>query len=246
VLRSFTHVGTAFVAGDRNGTAYEDELETGQRFRNTYEHTKCEAERLVRDRMNELPIVITRPSVIVGDSRTGITTSFKALYWPLKVYAKGWWRTVPGYPDAVIDIVPVDFVSEAVAHLAFDPKALGKCAHVCAGPSGNATIEAMSAYASRIFNRPVPRFVEPAVFTALILPLLRLLSLGTRRRVLTEGRVYTPYFRMKTVFDTSNAEALLSPAGIQAPHVMAYIEKLFRYCIESDWGNPHLRNRSTQ
>jgi thioester reductase-like protein len=246
VMRSFTHIGTAFVAGDRNGTAYEDELEKGQSFRNTYEQTKCEAERFVRDRMNELPIIITRPSIIVGDSRTGITTSFKTLYWPLKVYAKGWWRTVPGYPDAVIDIVPVDFVSEAIAYLAFEPKALGKCAHVCAGPRGNATIEAISDYASRIFNRPRPRFVEPAIFLALILPLLNLLLLGNRRHVLKEGHVYTPYFRMKTIFDTSNAEALLSPAGIEAPNVMAYIEKLFQYCIETDWGNKHLQGRSTK
>jgi nucleoside-diphosphate-sugar epimerase len=245
-LQCFTHVGTAFVSGDRDGIAYEDELERGQHFRNTYEQTKCEAERFVRDRMNEFPIIITRPSIIVGDSRTGITTSFKTLYWPLKVYAKGWWRTVPGYPDAVIDIVPVDFVAEAISHLAFDTNAIGKCLHICAGPRGNATIQAISDYASEFFNRPKPRFVEPTVFLALIRPLMSLILWGKRRRVLKDGQVYRPYFRMKTIFDTSNAEVLLSPAGIEAPNVMAYLEKLFRYCIETDWGSKPLRGRSVK
>jgi thioester reductase-like protein len=90
----------------------------GQRFRNTYEQTKAEAEALVRSRLGSLPGVILRPSIIVGDSRTGVTSSFKMMYWPLKIYSRRLWRTVPGYPDAVLDIVPVDYVARAVAQLA--------------------------------------------------------------------------------------------------------------------------------
>ena len=63
------------------------------------------------------------------------------MYWPLKIYARRLWRTVPGYPDAVLDIVPVDFVAAAVARLAFDEAALGSTVHLCAGPRGSATIE---------------------------------------------------------------------------------------------------------
>jgi nucleoside-diphosphate-sugar epimerase len=244
VLRSFTHVGTAFVSGDRDGIAYEDELERGQRFRNTYEQTKCEAERFLRDRMNDLPIIITRPSITVGDSRTGATTSFRSLYWPFKVYAKGWWRTIPGYPEAVLDIVPVDFVAEAIIHLSFDPKALGKCLHICAGPAGNVTIQTISDYASEFFKRPRPRFIDPEIFLTLIKPILSMIVWGKHLRVLKDGLVYAPYLRMKTVFDTSNAETLLSPAAIKAPRVMAYLEKLFRYCLDTDWGSKDLQSRS--
>ena len=124
-LRSLAYVGTAYVAGERTDLVRESELAVGQSYRNTYEQTKAEAEALVRSRLGSLPGVILRPSIIVGDSRTGVTSSFKMMYWPLKIYARRLWRTVPGYPDAVLDIVPVDFVAAAVARLAFDEAALG-------------------------------------------------------------------------------------------------------------------------
>ena len=117
--------GTAYVAGERSDLVREDELVVGQGYRNTYEQTKAEAETLVRSRLGSLPGVILRPSIIVGDSRTGVTSSFKMMYWPLKIYARRLWRTVPGYPDAVLDIVPVDFVADSVARLLFDEAALG-------------------------------------------------------------------------------------------------------------------------
>lgn len=235
-LKSFTYIGTAFVAGTRTGIVREDELDVGQGFHNTYERTKCEAEKLVRAAMDDLPTVIARPSIIVGDSRTGITTSFKTLYWPLKVYAKHRWRTVPGHPDAVIDVVPVDFVADAVAHLALSDKAIGRCVHLCAGPEGSATIGEIGEFASAFFGLKPPRFFDPAFFLAVLRPFLYVTVWGQRRRVLRNGKFYLPYFRMKVAYDTAHARALLEPSGIRAPKVTAYLEKLFRYCIESDWG----------
>jgi len=214
----------------------EEELDVGQGFRNTYERTKCEAEKLVRAAMDDVPTVIARPSIIVGDSRTGITTSFKTMYWPLKVYAKHRWRTVPGHPDAVIDIVPVDFVADAVAHLALDDKAIGRCVHVCAGPEGSATIREIGEFASRFFGIKPPRFFDPAFFLAVLRPFLYLTVWGQRRRVLRNGKFYLPYFRMKVAYDTTHARTLLGPAGLRAPKVTGYLEKLFRYCLDSDWG----------
>lgn len=236
-LKSFTCIGTAFVAGERSGLVGEEELEAGQQFRNTYEQTKYEAERLVRSRRAGLPVVILRPSIIVGDSRTGITTSFKTIYWPLKIYAQRRWRTVPGFPEAVLDIVPVDFVAEAVAHLAVEERAVGRCAHLCAGPSGCATLRQIAEYASVFFKAPPVRFVDPALFLALLRPILLVGLWGPRRRILRDGRFYRPYFRMRATFDTTAAEELLKPAGIRPPGVMDYIEKLFRYCVQSDWGS---------
>lgn len=235
-LVSFTSVGTAFVSGTRTGLVREDELDIGQAFRNTYERTKCEAEALVRSHRDELPTVIARPSIIVGDSRTGITTSFKTLYWPLKVYAKHRWRTVPGRPDAVVDIVPVDFVADAVAHLALDEQAVGRCAHLCAGPAGSATIREIGEFASHFFGIGPPRFFDPAFFLAVLRPILYATVWGKRRRVLHNGRFYLPYFRMQVAYDTTQADELLGPAGIHAPRVTAYLAKIFRYCLDSDWG----------
>jgi len=236
-LRSFAYVGTAYVAGERTGLILEDELDAGQSYRNTYERTKAEAEALVRSRLRTMPGVILRPSIIVGDSRTGATTSFKMLYWPLKIYSRRLWRTVPGYPDAVLDIVPVDFVAAAVARLAFDEAALGSTVHLCAGPRGSATIDEIGRRAAEYFHVKPPRYVDPALFFGALRPLLFLTLWGRKRRVLRDGRAYRDYFSMWMQFDTTHADRLLAPAGLRPPHVLEYLDRLLDFCIESDWGH---------
>jgi thioester reductase-like protein len=235
-LRSLAYVGTAYVAGERTGLVRENELAVGQSYRNTYEQTKAEAEALVRARLGSLPGVILRPSIIVGDSRTGVTSSFKMMYWPLKIYARRLWRTVPGYPDAVLDIVPVDFVSGSVTRLVFDEAALGSTIHLCAGPGGSATIHQVAQRAMEYFHAPEPRYVDPKLFFAALRPLLFLSLWGRKRRVLLDGRAYRDYFTMRMQFDTSNAKRLLEPAGVSPPPVLEYLDRLFKYCVESDWG----------
>ena len=235
-LRSLAYVGTAYVAGERSDLILESELAVGQSYRNTYEQTKAEAEALVRSRLKSMPGVILRPSIIVGDSQTGATTSFKMMYWPLKIYARGLWRTVPGYPDAVLDIVPVDYVAAAVARLVFDEAAMGSVVHLCAGPRGSATIQQIAKRAAEYFNAPEARYVDPNLFFAAVRPLLFLTLWGKKRRVLRDGRAYRDYFTMRMQFDTTNADRLLGPVGICPPHVLDYLDRLFHYCVASDWG----------
>jgi thioester reductase-like protein len=239
-LRSLTYVGTAYVAGARTGLILESELAVGQSYRNTYEQTKSEAEALVRSYLQSLPGLILRPSIIVGDSQTGVTSSFKMMYWPLKIYARRLWRTVPGFPDAVLDIVSVDYVAAAVAHLTFDPAALGSTLHLCAGPSASATIQQIARHAAGYFHVREPRYVDPKLFFAAIRPLLSLALWGRKRRLLRDGRAYRDYFTMRMQFDTTNAQRLLAAAGLQPPPVLAYLDRLFAYCVASEWGRKPL------
>ncbi|MGA2266022.1 MAG: SDR family oxidoreductase [Phycisphaerae bacterium] len=67
-LDRFVYVSTAYVAGTNPGPIAEDELPARAGFRNAYEATKWEAERIVRE--SPLPFTIFRPSIIMGDSRT--------------------------------------------------------------------------------------------------------------------------------------------------------------------------------
>ena len=235
-LRSLAYVGTAYVAGERTDLVRESELSVGQSYRNTYEQTKSEAEALVRSRLGSLPGIILRPSIIVGDSRTGVTSSFKMMYWPLKIYARRLWRTVPGFPDAVLDIVPVDYVAASVARLAFDEAGLGSTVHLCAGPRGSATIQQVARRAAEYFNAQEARYIDPKLFFAAIRPLLFVSLWGRKRRVLRDGRAYRDYFTMRMQFDTTNAERLLEPAGLRPPPVMEYLDRLFHYCVASEWG----------
>ena len=79
------YIGTSSVSGRRKGLILEEDLEAGQEFINTYERSKHESERLVRDVAYRLPIVILRPSIVIGDSRSGATTLFNAIYIPLRL-----------------------------------------------------------------------------------------------------------------------------------------------------------------
>jgi len=78
-LKRFVYIGTSSVSGQRAGRITEDELEMGQKFFNTYEQSKCESERIVRDSFARVPAVVFRPSIIIGDSRTGATSAFNVI-----------------------------------------------------------------------------------------------------------------------------------------------------------------------
>src|SRR5215210_4766428 len=117
-LERFSYVSTAYVAGEPGGLFREDELAVGQEFRNPYERSKFEAELALRSEGADLPLQILRPSIVVGDSSTGRTSSFNVLYGPLKAFARGAVPAIPARRDAPVDIVPVDYVADRVHDLA--------------------------------------------------------------------------------------------------------------------------------
>ena len=67
-----------------------------------------------------MPLQILRPSIVVGDSRTGRTSSFNVLYGPLKAFARGAIPAIPARRSSPVDIVPVDYVAERTVDLADD------------------------------------------------------------------------------------------------------------------------------
>ena len=81
----FHHVSTAYAAGRRSGRCPEDWVEAGP-FTNVYEETKARGEVLARDvcRREGIRLNVYRPSIVYGDSRTGRTLRFNALYFPVK------------------------------------------------------------------------------------------------------------------------------------------------------------------
>jgi thioester reductase-like protein len=95
-LERLSYVSTAYVAGTHRGLFSEEELDVGQEFRNPYERSKFEAETLLRERADGLPLQVLRPSIVVGDRRTGRTSSFNVLYGPLKAFARGKLPAIPG------------------------------------------------------------------------------------------------------------------------------------------------------
>ena len=116
---------TAYVAGITKGTFRERQLDAGQEFRNTYEQTKWEAEHVVND-ASDLDPVIARPSIVMGESGSGWTPAFNVLYWPIRAFSRGLFESVPARPEALVDVVPVDYVADALVHLLEDTVVLGR------------------------------------------------------------------------------------------------------------------------
>ena len=239
-LERFNYIGTAYVAGQRRGVVREDELYTDQTFHNTYEQTKAEAEALVREHLpgtpQPLPVTLYRPSIIVGDSKSGYTSSFKVMYWPLKIFSRGLIPIVPAARGGRVDLVPVDYVVDAICALSQAPVAVGRCYHLAAGPQHETTIGASMEQAAAFFHVYKPLLIDLATFEKYVRPVLRLVLRGRRRQALDTGRVYVPYLNYQGSFDTQNARRDLAPFGLQVPDVSQYFERLLRYCVDSDWG----------
>lgn len=249
-LRRIDHVSTTYVAGRRRDLVGEDELDCHAEHRNSYERTKWEAERMLRERRRDLPIATLRPSIIVGESDLGRTSNFNVLYWPMKVYANGHWRTLPGRTDVPLDIVPVDFVRDAMLALRRRPDTIGGTFHVAAGAQGAISIGEVVALVERFFpERRGVRVVDPSLWIDRVHPLLKAVSFGRFRRLLEGLEIYFPYFLGNPIFDNARTAQLLAEEGIPVPTVTCYFERLLHYCLETDWGRrdrPKPAERTTQ
>jgi len=231
-LERYVHVSTAYVAGDRRGTAYEDDAEHGA-FRNAYEQTKHEAERLVR--ASGLPWTIARPSIVVGESDSGWTSSFNVLYGPLRAFAAGAYRVVPARRRSPVDVVPVDYVADAVVALAGHPEAVGETVHLTAGPE-TTTVGEIMGMATRGLDRALPRLVPPRLYPPLVHRLVMRSAPRASQRLLARSQVYFPYFSMRVRFDDARARALLGPQGIEVPHLESYFDRLIAFARAARWG----------
>jgi thioester reductase-like protein len=228
-------VSTAYVAGKRDDLVREGDLLHDRGFHNTYEQTKYEAEQLLRAAMSDLPIAVHRPSIVVGDSKTGKTGAWKVLYWPLKVVARGFLPVVPYDPEGRLDIVPVDYVADGVMALSRDPAALGGTFHLCAGPGRDATMEELTARVFARMGRRRPMRVKPVWFRRFVRPLMKLSS-KKLAKTLDTGLVYRPYLELRLQFDTSQADVRLKPASISCPKVLDYIDTIVDAAMAADFG----------
>lgn len=234
VLRRFDYVSTCHVCGRRRGRIAEESLDGSAGFFNNYEQSKFEAEQLVR--RSGLPFATFRLSSVVGDSRTGYSSTFRVMYWPLKMLSRGMAWVVPADRRGIVDIVPVDYVCDALEALSADMSQRGKTFHLAAGPQHSSTIGELLDLGVKTFRVRAPLLVPPSTFFYTLRPLLFLITWGKRREMLKKGRVYVPYFSFRSPFDTSQARAVLDKLGLRPPLVRDYFQTLIDYAIASDWG----------
>jgi len=211
-LERFAHVSTAYVAGERSGPVTEDELSDRYGFSNGYERSKYDAEMLVRQVQDHLPVTIFRPGMIVGDSKTGAVKNFNTLYYPLRLYLTGRLRAAPARSSFRVNLVPVDYVAGAISTLTFNPQAQGKTFHLTPPlqdmPVLDELIEAVRLWAGEEMGLKLKR----PIYLPWLLPdrLVELLGKLTDRDLANLLRLF-PYFRKQPVFDRTNTDRLLGP-----------------------------------
>jgi thioester reductase-like protein len=235
-LHRLCYVSTAYVAGTHEGEFREDDLAVGQEFRNPYEQSKFEAERFVRSRARRLPIQIVRPSIVVGERQSGWTGSFNVLYAPLKMFRKAGIPILPGEPDAPVDVVPVDYVADAIFELSTSNDAGdNRTYHLVAGREAS-TVNRLVDLASRRLHRRAPRLIPPRSYRALLHPLLLRATSGRARKVLTQMETFFPYLAARVRYADTRTRRRLEPAGIEPGTVDSYFDRLVSFAERASWG----------
>jgi nucleoside-diphosphate-sugar epimerase len=219
-LQHFHHVSTCYVAGKREGPILETELRHEAGYRNFYEESKYLAELEVESVRAELPVTIHRPSVVCGDSRTGETVKYDGVYY-LILYLLRWPSLSSiniGNHRVSLNLVPVDFVVDAMAALAFDPNAIGKTIQL-SDPSPLSTYELFNTIA-RSLNGKRSRMTAPAKWVRFFL------MLPPSPKITGLPHSAVPYFFVKQLYDSSQAQSLLAPHGIKCPPFETYVDQI--------------------
>jgi len=230
-LDRLNYVSTAYVAGDRTGVAYEHELNLGQGFKNHYESTKFQAEVWVRTLADQVPTTIYRPAIVVGDSRTGETQKFDGPYYALRFIAASAERRMPianiGRGTTPFNVVPVDFIVDAMAELGGQDAAIGETVHLCDPDplSSNEMFTLLTElYAGR---KPAYRVPPRGVAAALRLGPVRELYGGTPSESIR-------YLNHPVRYDTRRATELLAKSGLRCPRFPEYAEAMVGFFREHE------------
>jgi thioester reductase-like protein len=227
-VKRYNYVSTCYVAGKREGRILEIELAHDAGFRNFYEETKCLAEMEVAKLIPDVPVTIYRPSVVVGDSRTGETVKYDGIYYLIHYLRKAptLLRIVNVGNDSVrLNLVPVDFVVDAIAALSEDKNAVGKTVAL-ADPNPLTTAELFDVIAKDMTGRrsefqPPPGLTRWFLETRVSPPITGLPTAGV------------PYFFISQTYDTAVADSLLAPHGIVCPRFEQYVGNLLDFVDEN-------------
>ena len=232
------HVSSIAVAGTHEDTLAEDALDVGQTFLHPYHRSKYEAEKLVRS--SGIRHRIYRPSAIVGHSQTGAMDRVDGPYYLFKPIqrlrdALPRWFPLIGFVKDPLNMVPVDFVADAIDHAARAPGFDGKAFHVVdpAPPPAHKTFNILAdAVAGPKIKSMVGRWLLKAI------PDKAKLAGGLASvRFLREEflrdfgipKEIVGVLNLKVSFDTTNLEAALQDSGVTCPAQGEYLPQLWEY-----------------
>lgn len=220
-LNRFHYYSTAFVCGSREGVILEEDLEQGQTFRSTFERTRFTAEMDVRRARKDLPITVYRASLVVGDSRTGEMAWLDGPWIFLQAIARNPERLPTLLPSATqypFNVVPVDYVAQAMHALSLRPDTAGRTFHL-ADPSPVSQASAFRLLWRHVSEGPVKTTLMSTVRE-------RLLRIGFIEKRTRDQRPFLNELDNLAIFNCANTLKGLRGTGIQCPFFPDYVQQL--------------------
>jgi len=237
-LKKIEFVSTVGVGGRMQGIIPEKWLVEKREFHNTYEQAKAEAEDYIKSYADKgFPITVHRPSMVVGDSKTGKVIHFQIFYHLCEFLSGS--RTlgiIPDTGDTCLDIIPSDYVAGVIAWSSMTEKTIGKVLHECSGPDNAILISDLKKRVQKIFsehgeNLPRP-FSIPIWFFKSILPVISMFVSSEAKRGMKALPIFFDYLSDAQKFE--NKVTLLKELKgtcLVVPPVDMYLERVLAFAI---------------
>ena len=236
----FHHVSSIAAAGLYAGVFREDMFDEAENLDHPYFRTKHDSEGIVRKECKR-PFRIYRPGMVVGHSKTGEIDKIDGPYYfftllkRLRQTLPPWVPTL-GFEGGRINIVPVDFVVDAMDHIAHEKGLDGSCFHLT-DPAPRRVGEVLNTFANaghapkmtmRIDAR-IFQFIPSSIRGAIgMLPPVRRILNHTLKSLNIPADVLK-FFNYPTRFDSRETERVLKGTGIKVPDLDTYAWRLWDY-----------------
>lgn len=234
-LRRFSHVSTVAVAGHRQDEVVTEDkaIDWERSDYDPYARTKKFCEHMVGELLPDVPHVVFRPSIVLGDSRHAETTQFDMVR--SFVFLAGL-PILPFRPDDYIDIVNVDFVADAIVEIHQKDHPRHEIYHLSSGRGSQTFRQLTDALAAAQRKRgPVflPSLQGPFTKTVNFLANRRGTAIGAGASLL---KVFMPYLTFNTVFDNTR---IVEETGIQPAPFSEYSYPLLKFSREGNFTYPY-------
>ncbi|HET6827187.1 MAG TPA: SDR family oxidoreductase [Ramlibacter sp.] len=236
----FHHVSSIAAAGLYEGVFREDMFEEAENYEHPYFMTKHESEKIVRKEYKGAWTVY-RPAMVVGDSQTGEMDKIDGPYYFFKLIQRMRqllppWMPAVGLEGGRVNIVPVDYVVNALDHISHKAGIEKKAFHLV-DPVGYRVgdvldIFSRAAHAPRMnlfINAALLGFIPKSVKKGMlaIAPVRRVRNAIMKDLGLPEDIL--AFVNYPTRFDSRDAQAMLKGTGIECPNLKDYAWRLWDY-----------------
>ena len=236
----FNHVSSIAAAGLYDGVFREDMFEEAAHGEHPYFRSKHEGEKIVRE-ICAVPWSVYRPGMVMGSSQTGEADKIDGPYYLFKLIQRlrRWlppWLPMVGLEGGRINIVPVDFVVNALDTISHQNSIDKKCFHLV-DPQGYRVGEVLDIFSQAAHAPKMNLFINAALFgfipRSITQGLMALAPLQRARQAILKDLGLPPDFlsfvNYPTRFDCRETLAALKGSAIECPRLTDYAWRLWDY-----------------